>query len=58
MKKKRTPTFVWLPPNIKRRAKKVSAALGISLSEYIRRLVLNDLEKRGLGVKNDEQDCN
>ena len=42
-------TFIGLPKHIKQISKEFAKnVLGISLSEYVRNLVLKDLDKRGL----------
>ncbi len=38
--------LVWVTPEIKQLVEKISEAQGITVSEYIRNLVVTDLDKR------------
>lgn len=38
----------WLEPDIKRHVERIAAIKGISLSEYLRNLILDDLDKRSI----------
>jgi antitoxin component of RelBE/YafQ-DinJ toxin-antitoxin module len=47
-------TMIWsrVSDNVMEKARKLSDSLGISISEYIRQLILRDLEKRSLLFEN------
>lgn len=38
----------WVEPNIKKHVERIAAIKGISLSEYLRNLILEDLDKRSI----------
>ncbi len=48
MRTKDKLVWAWVSPAIKEAVKKIAKAKGITLSEYVRNLILEDLEKRGI----------
>jgi len=44
--RKREVVFATVSPEVKEAVERVAQAMGISLSEYVRRLILEDLDKR------------
>ena len=44
----RTCILVWLNPKVKVLVEKIADSMGVSQSEYVRRLIIADLDKRSV----------
>ena len=48
MKPQKTVVWAWVHSSIREAVERIAKAKGISISEYVRSLILEDLEKRNI----------